>query len=111
MGEKRFQLTPNEILEQEFTIDVRGFRPQEVDEFLDRVISDYNEFNRIIRRQEKEIKLLTEDNSKLKQELRRLKSVIDAADDSASPQTRNTNNVDLLKRISQLEKVVYGKNE
>lgn len=110
MGESKIQLTPNEILEQDFTIDVRGFRPQEVDEFLDRVISDYNEFNKHIKRQEKEIRLLTEENSKLKQELRRLKSVIAAADNGSQP-SRSTNNVDLLKRISQLEKVVYGKNE
>ena len=37
-------LTPQEILDKEFKIDARGYRPQEVDKFLDLVINDYNEF-------------------------------------------------------------------
>ena len=37
-----------------------------------------------------------------------IKSIIDAAEDGASPKTRSINNVDLLKRISQLEKAVFG---
>lgn len=103
-------LTPNEILEKEFKVDARGYRPQEVDKYLDMVIRDYTEFNSIIRKQEKEIKLLTEDNSKLKNELRRLHMTIEAAEDT-NTQTRSVNNIDLLKRISQLEKIVYGKDE
>ena len=57
------------------------------------------------------MKLLTEDNTKLKQEIRRLKMIIENAEESTSTQTRSVNNVDLLRRISQLEKVVYGKDE
>ena len=30
----RLYLTPQEILEKEFKIDARGYRPQEVDKFL-----------------------------------------------------------------------------
>ena len=51
---------------------------------------------------------LTDDNIKLKQEIRRLQEV--ASSNSEVP-SRSANNVDLLKRISQLEKVVYGNNE
>ena len=32
-------LTPNEILEKEFKVDARGYRPQEVDKYLDMVIA------------------------------------------------------------------------
>ena len=35
--DKRF-LTPKEILDKDFKIDARGYRPQEVDQFLDMVI-------------------------------------------------------------------------
>ena len=42
------------------------------------------------------------------EEIRRLQEV--AASNSDTP-SRSANNVDLLKRISQLEKVVYGNNE
>lgn len=103
-------LTPQEILEKEFKYDARGYRPQEVDKFLDMVIRDYTEFASIIKKQDRDIKDLTDDNVKLKQELRRLKTTIEAAENSES-QTRSINNVDLLRRISQLEKIVYGNNE
>jgi len=105
----RLYLTPQEILEKEFKIDARGYRPQEVDKFLDMVIRDYTEYGNIIRSLEKEIKNLTEDNMKLKHEIRRLKEM--SVESNNSSRSNNINNVDLLKRISQLEKVVYGNNE
>ena len=49
-----------------------------------------------------------EDNSKLKQEIRRLQSEVDSTSNAPS---RSISNVDLLKRISNLEKIVYGNNE
>ena len=57
---------------------------------------------------EKDIKNLMEDNSKLKQEIRRLQSEVDSTNNAPS---RSISNVDLLKRISNLEKIVYGNNE
>ena len=106
----RIYLTPQEILEKEFKIDARGYRPQEVDKFLDMVIRDYTEYNSIIKKLEKDIKDLMADNSKLKHEIRSLDEQLEI-----SKEEENTNkmptNVDLLKRISQLEKVVFGKEE
>ncbi len=110
MYDEKIFLTPNDILEKEFKVDARGYRPQEVDKYLDMIIRDYTEFNSIIKKQEKEIKLLTEDNAKLKNELRKLQMTIEAADSMPNHASR-VNNVDLLKRISQLEKIVYGKEE
>jgi len=107
----RIFLTPQEILEKEFKVDARGYRPQEVDKFLDMVIRDYSEYISIIKKLEKDIKDLTEDNMKLKQELRRLKTTIAAAENGELSSSRNVNNVDLLRRISQLEKIVFGKDE
>ena len=108
MYSDRLYLTPQEILEKEFKIDARGYRPQEVDKFLDMVIRDYTEYSNIIKHLEKNVKDLTEDNIKLKQEIRRLQEIASSSSDTPS---RSTSNVDLLKRISQLEKVVYGNNE
>ena len=105
----RLYLTAQEILEKEFKIDARGYRAQEVDKFLDMVIRDYTEYNNIVKNLEKEIKDLTNDNIKLKQEIRALQGEI--ATTSNEVPMRNQNNVDLLKRISQLEKIVYGNNE
>lgn len=109
MYNDRLYLTPQDILEKEFKVDARGYRPQEVDKYLDMVIRDYTEYSNIVKKLEKDIKDLTEDNIKLKQEIRRLQSEIASSSNEAP--SRSANNVDLLKRISQLEKVVYGNNE
>ena len=108
MYNDRIYLTPQEILEHDFKVDARGYRPQEVDKFLDMVIRDYSEYINIIKSKDLDIKNLTEDNMKLKQEIRRLSALLESSDRELS---KNTSNVDLLKRISQLEKVVYGTNE
>lgn len=100
--EKRF-LTAKEILEKDFKIDARGYRPQEVDQFLDLIIKDYIDFEATTKRLINEIKTLEGDNDKLKAEIRNLKSMLDVAG-----KTKGVTNVDLLKRISDLEKVVYG---
>ena len=109
MYNDRITLTPQDILDKEFKIDARGFRPQEEDKFLDVIINDYNEFITLINGLKKEVKFLTDENNKLKSELRRIKSNIEAAESTSTGNT--VSNVDLLRRLSQLEKVVYGKNE
>lgn len=106
-GEK-LQLTPQDILDKEFKIDARGYRPQEVDKFLDLVINDYNEFIAELKAYKKEVAYLNDENNKLKNELRRLKANLEAAE-STSNNNGSVSNVDLLRRLSQLEKVVYGK--
>lgn len=106
----RIVLTPEDILNKEFKIDARGFRPQEVDKFLDIIIRDYTEFIAMTKRLEREVAVLTNENNQLKNELRKLRSSIEAAE-SISSNNGQVNNVDLLRRLSQLEKVVFGKNE
>lgn len=110
MYNEQIYLTPQEILDKEFKVDARGYRPQEVDKFLDMVIRDYTEYNSIIKHLEQDIKNLTEDNSKLKQEVRYLNEQLELKS-TTETNNKNINNVDLLKRISQLEKVVFGKEE
>ena len=100
--DKRF-LSAKEILEKDFKIDPKGYRPQEVDQFLDLIIKDYIDFDTTRKRLINEIKVLENENSKLKAEIRNLKSTLELASSN-----KNVTNVDLLKRISDLEKVVYG---
>ena len=109
MVEEKIVLSPSEIYEKEFKIDARGYRPQEVDNYLDIIIRDYTEFMTIIRGQEKEIRELTEDNTKLQSEIRKLKNILETQE-STGGRSANVSNIDLLRRISQLEKIVYGKN-
>lgn len=100
--DKKF-LTAREILEKDFKIDARGYRPQEVDQFLDMIIKDYVDFEATTKRLVTEIKALESENAKLKAENRNLKASLDIAGSN-----KGVTNVDLLKRISDLEKVVYG---
>ena len=107
MYQDRIVLTSHDILEKEFKIDTRGYRPQEVDRFLDMVIKDYDEMGSIIRDLEREKKQLVEDNIALKQEIRNLKTKLEVLAESDS--NSGVSNADVLRRISKLEKIIYGK--
>lgn len=100
-------LSPEEIYEKEFKVDARGYRPQEVDNFLDSIIKDYTEFLRIIKGLEREIGNLTNENRELKNQIRKLQTELESQESSGG--SEGVSNVDLLRRISQLEKFVYGK--
>lgn len=100
-------LTPQDILEKEFKIDTRGYRLKEVDQFLDDVIGDYENFYQIIKNLESEKEELLREIMNLKQEIRNIKMSIDIARDG----DKEVTNMDIIRRVSNLEKIVYGKDE
>ncbi|CCY45108.1 cell cycle protein GpsB [Clostridium sp. CAG:1193] len=102
---EEISLTPQEILDKDFKIDTRGYRPQEVDKYLDTIISDYTKFISMIKRSESEKKELIDENLRLKQELRDAKDKIEIL---KSTSNKEVTNVDMLRRISMLEKIVFG---
>lgn len=105
MYQDRILLTCKDILEKEFKIDTRGYRPQEVDKFLDAIIRDYEEFLKIIKEIENDKKELIEDNIKLKQEVRNLRTKLEVLKESSHSEVSNA---DLLRRLSNLEKIIYS---
>ena len=109
MYQNKITLTPQDILEKEFKIDTRGYRLKEVDQFLDVIIGDYENFLEIINNLEKEKADLLAEIMNLKQELRNSKLSVEVASNSAS--RSEVTNVDVIKRLSQLEKMVYGSKE
>lgn len=88
------KLDAKTILEKEFKTGLRGYKQEEVDLFLDQIIQDYQQF------QEK-LTALQNENEKIKKELTQAKQ---------RPVSANTGstNFDILKRISNLEKHVFG---
>ena len=109
---QNFNLTSKDILEKDFKIDTRGFRIKEVDAFLDEIIEDYEHFDKVIKEYEEEKSKMQEEISKLEQENRNLKASIEIAKDAPSDESmKNVSNLDVLRRLSQLEKIVYGKDE
>ncbi|SIS37230.1 cell division regulator GpsB [Salimicrobium flavidum] len=102
MTEDRFHLTGKEILERDFKTSMRGYNQEEVDEFLDLVIKDYDQYDEMI-------KDLKEENERLK----RNRSVSQGPEQEEKQETRSRQsghqvNYDILKRLSNLEKAVFG---
>ena len=108
MYQERIVLTSQDILEKDFKIDTRGYRPQEVDRFLDTIIKDYEEMSKIINELESDKQELADENLRLKKELRNLRSKLELATESEA-QGASGVNADLLRRLSNLEKIIYGK--
>ena len=82
------------ILEKEFKTGMRGYNQEEVDLFLDDVIQDYQLFK-------KRITELEAENNRIKEELK-------AAEKRPSAGNTGSTNFDLIKRISNLERHVFG---
>lgn len=109
MNRNLINLTPEAILNKEFRIDTRGYRLKEVDQFLDEIIADYQTFNKIIVDLRKEKEEQTEVILGLKQEIRDLKTTVEISKSASREETGS--NLDILKRISNLEKAVFGRDE
>lgn len=105
MYQNKIALTPQDILEHQFKVDTRGYRLREVDQFLDVIIEDYEHFLEIINNLEKEKAELLSEIMNLKQELRNSKLNMEVASTTKSGEVTN---VDVMRRLSQLEKMVYG---
>lgn len=91
MTNKQAELSTDLIYNKDFKTSMRGYDKVEVDEYLDIILADY--------------KIFEDEIAKLKQENDRLKS------SRAETQTRNVqnqSNYDVLKRLSNLEKEVFG---
>ena len=109
MYSDKIYLTPQEILDKEFKVDARGYRPQEVDKYLDTIIRDYEEWQKIIKEKERDNKELLEDNIRLKQEIRMLRSKLEILQENAD-NAGGATNADVLRRLSKLEKIIYGRD-
>lgn len=110
LNKNLINLTPEDILNKEFKIDTRGYRLKEVDQFLDDIIADYQAFNKIIVDLEREKEAQVEEILNLKQEIRNLRTSVEISR-SASKADEGVSNLDILRRLSQLEKIVYGKDD
>lgn len=111
-------LSPKDIFDQDFKHSMRGYDRKEVDEFLDDIIKDYETFMA-------QIQVLQKENDELKEQLK-----ASTTNESPMPLYQDTDisyggssvvssdllkpsgavtNFDILKRISRLEKEVFGK--
>lgn len=107
--EKKIQLTPKKIENKEFKIDFKGYNADEVDLFLDIVCEDYERFAALLSKAFEEIdthkKTVGELNEKIAM-LEREKAI--QAQSIATMEENANTNVDILKRLSLLEKAVFS---
>lgn len=108
----KVQLSPNKILNKQFKVDFKGYNADEVDHFLDQVVSDYEAFARLLNsayekvdQLEKQLAKQKEANIKLEKERALQEDNIHSLEENVS------SNVDILKRLSLLEKVVFAQNK
>ena len=106
MSEQTLKLSAKDIFEKEFEKSVRGFKPLEVDSFLDDGISDYQKMADM----NSNLKRLEEENARLKKEVEDLRIRVATKSRSADNQTQN-HQIDILKRLSSLEKKVFGQSK
>ena len=100
-------LSPETLYNWDFKVDARGYRPQEVDKVLDMVISDYKAYDRRNKALEEKIALLNEEILDLKHKLR----TANEREELLKNSDKEITNIDLLQRISNLEKIIYGKKD
>ena len=95
-----------EMIEHEFPVVTRGYSMKDVDSYLDEIIAAIKEMAKA----NKELYLEKEEAQneviELKKELRNLKAGIEAVKGS----DKEVTNVDILRRLSHLEKIVYGQD-
>ncbi|WP_182199376.1 cell division regulator GpsB [Paraliobacillus salinarum] len=94
MNEELSQLSAKEILDKNFKTAMRGYNQEEVDAYLDIIIQDYERFIN-------KIEQLEQENNRLRKQSETTRT---------RPTTSNHQvNYDILKRLSNLEKAVFGK--
>lgn len=102
------KLTTKEIFEQDFKIGFRGYDQDEVNDFLDDIMKDYDAYEAIIK--------------ELKGEIARLKAQVannstrttvpvaeEQNDVLRTERPSSATNFDILRRLNRLEKEVFGK--
>lgn len=103
MNEYSLNLSAKDIFEKDFEKTIRGYRPIEVDTFLDDIISDYQRMADM----NKNLRTLEEENKKLKKEIEELRIRVATRGRSDVSESQNQH-IDILKRLSNLEKKVFG---
>ena len=105
-------LDPEKIVNQEFSIDFQGYNPDQVDLMLDNVIKDYQTYDKMIEDFKLKIEDLERTNASLRAKCIDLEGKLKALEAVKSdPMQAGAENVDILKRLSRLEKQVFETNK
>ena len=101
------------LLDVKFSKNVKGYDALEVDQTLDMVIEDYDDYEKQLSLDKSSIEKLNQEISDLKATIRKLevdnKKLKKAVDSIPEGPEVNKSNINLLSRISKLEAALYKK--
>lgn len=104
--EHNLNLDAEKILNTQFDIDFKGYNAEQVDHMLDKVIEDYQAYDDLVAKLDLKVADLQQENESLKQQLIELQGKARASKDE-NPLLAASSNVDILKRLSRLERQVF----
>ncbi|RSL33293.1 cell division regulator GpsB [Salibacterium salarium] len=104
---QQIQLTGKEILDKDFKSSMKGYNKDEVDQFLDMIIQDYEAYEERVSELESQLEQ-TKKQKTSDRETRYNREQNATTEEHTMPNTGGTN-YDILKRLSNLEKEVFGK--
>ena len=102
----KLNLDPQKIVDKELDIDFKGYNPDQVDHLLDEIIQDYENMIADLTKKAEE---LERTNASLRAKLIEVEGKIKAQED-LDPISQGASNVDILKRLSRLERQVFSNN-
>ena len=100
--EKRFKLSVEDVLEKQLNIDFKGYSSGEVDEFLDLVISDYQQYNKMIDELGAHLQEYERQINALRAKIVELEGKQGVVNSDHA-----VGNIDILKRLSRLENEIF----
>ena len=110
--ENTIQLSPKKITNKQFSVDFKGYNGEEVDYFLDMVVADYEIFASMLNAAYDKVEELEKELEEKKVIITKLEKTKSVQEDSIEALKENvSSNVDILKRISLLEKAVFNNNK
>ena len=105
----KLNLDPQKIVDKELDIDFKGYNPDQVDHLLDEIIQDYQTYENMIADLTKKAEELERTNASLRAKLIEVEGKVKAQED-LDPILQGASNVDILKRLSRLERQVFSNN-
>lgn len=103
--DNNLNLTVQDILNKEFHVDFKGYAPAEVDGYLDQILEDYQSYDAKIKKLSEEAVIAERTIASLKAKIIELEGKQKAIEES---NPTNVSQMDILKRLSRLEQVVYN---
>ena len=103
------------LLDVKFTKNVKGYDPYQVDQALDKAIEDYDAYEKYHKESSDYIRELESSTHELKDRVHELEIEVAKLQNRSRDLNKdadagvNQSNIELLKRISQLEKALYQK--